>query len=191
MLKLVEAAIAARVDLIQLREKKLHAKVLYELTTEAVKIASESQTSLLVNDRADVARAAGAAGVHLTTNSVDAQVIRRAFGPEFLIGASTHSLSEAEAARDGGADFAVFGPLFETPGKAAYGKPVGLEKFKRVTTLLEPFSILALGGVSLGNTADCFRAGASGVAAIRSMNNPDTLAQVVQTIRSQFEESRQ
>lgn len=191
LLKLVEAAVAAGVDLIQLREKQLHASVLYELATAAVTITSGSRTSVLVNDRADVASAAGAAGVHLTTSSVEALVIRRTFGLEFLIGVSTHSLSEADAARDGGADFVVLGPVFETPGKSAYGEPVGLKNFKQVTASLAPFPVLALGGISLNNAAECLRAGASGVAAIRLMSDPAVLPDVVKTIRAQFEEDQQ
>src|SRR3954470_21154173 len=113
-LTLVRAATSAHVSLIQLREKNLPARTLYELASRSAEITRSTDTRLLVNDRADIARAARADGVHLTTRSIEARVIRRAFGTDFLIGVSTHSLAEAKGARKGGADFAVFGPVFDT-----------------------------------------------------------------------------
>jgi len=176
--------VAAHVNLIQLREKNLSTRVLYDLTLQAARITRGSNTHLLINDRADVARSAGAAGVHLTAGSLDASVIRRTFGDDFLIGVSTHSLEQARAARDAGADFEVFGPVFDTASKRVYGEPIGLQKLEEVTTTLTQFPVLALGGVTLDNAADCFRAGAAGVAAIRLMHDPDDLARVVAEIRA-------
>src|SRR2546427_2903572 len=120
ILELVEAAVAARVSLIQLREKNLTTRVLFELARRAAHITQGSATRLLVNDRGDVAQAAGADGAHLSSGSLESRVVRQTFGEEFLIGASTHSLAEARAARDGGADFAVFGQVFETVSKRIY-----------------------------------------------------------------------
>jgi len=178
--------VAAHVNLLQLREKNLSTRVLYDLTLQAARITRGSNTRLLINDRADVARSAGAAGVHLTAASIEASVIRRTFGDDFLIGVSTHSLEEARAARDARADFAVFGPVFETASKRDYGEPLGLEKLEQVTTALTEFPVLVLGGVTLDNAAGCFRAGAAGVAAIRLMNDPDQLARVVAEIGARF-----
>jgi thiamine-phosphate pyrophosphorylase len=92
--------------------------VLYELVLRAAKITRGSDTRLLVNDRADIARAAGADGVHLTSQSLPANVVRKMFGPEFVIGVSTHSFEEARAAQAAGADFVVFGPVFRNRVKA-------------------------------------------------------------------------
>ncbi|MDQ3821473.1 MAG: thiamine phosphate synthase, partial [Acidobacteriota bacterium] len=164
ILGLVRSAVEARVSLIQLREKSLPARTLYELTGRCAAITEGTATRLLVNDRADIARAARADGVHLTTHSIDPSVIRRAFGAQFLIGVSTHSLAEAQKARDGAADFAVFGPVFDTESKRAYGPPVGLERLREAAETLSPFPLVALGGVTLGNAAAALRAGASGVA---------------------------
>lgn len=160
--------------------------MLYDLTLQTARITRGSNTRLLINDRADVALSAGAAGVHLTTGSILASVIRRTFGRDFLIGASTHSLEEARAARDDGADFAVFGPVFETASKRAYGEPLGLRKLEQVAGALTQFPVLALGGVTLDNAAGCFSAGAAGVAAIRLMNDPDQLGRVVKEIDARF-----
>lgn len=157
--------------------------MLYELTTRAAKITRGSATRLLVNDRADIARAAGADGVHLTTQSLEAKVVRRAFGDDFLIGVSTHTLAEAQAARDGGADFAAFGPVFDTPSKRMYGPPVGLERLREAARALSPFPLLALGGITRENAQDAMRAGASGIAAIRMLSEPQSLSEVVGVIR--------
>jgi thiamine-phosphate pyrophosphorylase len=165
-LRFVRAAVEAEVVLLQIREKSLPARVLYELATRAAEITRGSKTRLLVNDRADIARAAGADGVHLTSQSLPAGVVRRTFGSEFLIGVSTHSLDEARAARDGGADFVVFGPIFETESKRGFGAPQGLDKLRQVADELRGFPVLAIGGISLENAGACFDAGASGVAAI-------------------------
>jgi len=186
LLDLVAAAVAAHISLLQIREKNLSTRVLYDLTLQAATMTRGSKTRLLVNDRADVARSAGAAGVHLTGGSIEASIIRRTFGDDFLIGVSTHSLEEARAARDARADFAVFGPVSETASKRVYGEPLGLEKLEQVATALTPFPVLALGGVTLGTADDCFRAGASGIAAIRLMNDPQQLTQVVEEIEEKF-----
>jgi thiamine-phosphate pyrophosphorylase len=171
ILLLVEAAVAAEVPLLQIREKALSARVLYDLATRAAALTRDSVTRLLVNDRFDIARAAGADGVHLTARSLPTSVIRQTCGENFLIGVSTHSLETALDARANGADFAVFGPVFETESKRAFGEPQGLEKLRDVTSALKGFPVLAIGGINLDNAGECFRAGASGVAAIRLFND--------------------
>lgn len=184
--QLVKAAVDARIDLIQLREKHLSASVLYELATNAALITRGSATKLLVNDRADIAAAAGADGVHLTTHSLPADVVRRTFGDQFLIGVSTHSLAEAVVARSSGANFVVFGPVFETASKVEYGEPAGLANLAHVVSELAPFPVLALGGLTTDNIADCLRAGARGVGAIRMLSNPERLGNIAKNIREKL-----
>jgi len=121
---------------------------------------------VLVNDRLDIARAAGVDGVHLTASSLPTHLVREICGKDFLIGVSTHSFEEARSASKAGADFIVFGPVFATGSK----QPQGLEKLREVTEALSGFPVLAIGGVNVENANDCFRAGASGVAAIRLFN---------------------
>jgi thiamine-phosphate pyrophosphorylase len=183
LLKLVSAAVAAGVSLIQLREKNLSARVLYELALRAAAITGASSTRLLVNDRADIAHSAGADGVHLTGHSLAASVVRQTFGADFLIGVSTHSLAEARAAREGGADFAVFGPVFATTSKRIYGEPVGLAKLKEAAHELAPFPIIALGGVTLNNAVNCIGTGASGIAAIGLFSDLKNLETIVEAVR--------
>lgn len=186
ILKLVAAGVGATVSLIQLREKQLAARVLFELTAQAAQLTRGSQTRLLVNDRADVARAAGADGVHLTALSLPANVVRQAFGPDFLIGVSTHSHKEAANARADGADFAVWGPVFATASKSSYGQPQGIVNLAEVVRDLAPFPILALGGVTLDNAAACIKVGARGIAGISLFNHQERLAETIQSLNELY-----
>jgi thiamine-phosphate pyrophosphorylase len=190
VLRLVEAAVSAKIDLIQIREKLLSAKVLYQLSSSAAGITRGSATKLLVNDRSDIAATCGADGVHLTSSSLPTEIVRLTFGAEFLIGVSTHSLAEAIGARRGGADFVVFGPVFNTPSKRQYGESVGLTELRKVTSELTPFPVLALGGVTTANAGDCMDAGAAGVAAITMLNDRFQLDRVADRIRSRKESKR-
>lgn len=187
---MVRAAVEAEVSLFQIREKSLPARVLYELTVRATEITRGSKTRLLVNDRFDIARAAGADGVHLTARSLPADVVRRICGPEFLIGVSTHSFEEARAARDAGADFVVFGPVFETESKRYFGEPQGLDKLRQVTGELREFPVLAIGGITLENAGACFDAGASGIAAIRLLNDAARMPEVYDRIQTSCAQHR-
>ncbi len=187
ILNQASAAVDAGIQLIQLREKNLTARVLFELTERVMEIVRGGATKVLVNDRADIAAGAGADGVHLTTRSLEADVVRKAFGQEFLIGVSTHSLIEARHAREAGADFIVFGPVFSTPSKSEYGAPRGLAKLEEVAHELAPFPVVAIGGVSVENANQCLRAGANGVAAITLFSEPHDLKANAEMIRALFE----
>src|SRR5262249_8882620 len=109
LLRFLEAIVSAQIPLFQIREKSLPGRLLYALTPRAVEITRGTNTRVLVNDRVDIGRAAGADGVHLTAQSLPADVVRNICGPEFVVGVSTHSLAEARAAQATGADFVVFG----------------------------------------------------------------------------------
>lgn len=175
----ISAAVAAGIDLIQIREKQLTARVLFELVSEAGKLTRAARTQLLVNDRADIALAAGADGVHLTTRSLKVATIREALGDELLIGASTHSLDEIRSARADGAEFVVFGPVFETKSKPQFGPPQGLEELARVVRAVAGFPVLALGGISTSNAADCLAVGAQGISGIGLFDNPENFAHLL------------
>jgi thiamine-phosphate pyrophosphorylase len=180
---LVGACVLARVSLVQLREKQMRPRVLYELTRRAADLTRGSETRLLVNDRADIALAAGADGVHLTARSLDPLVVRNISPRGFLIGVSTHTLEEARAASASDADFAVFGPVFDTPSKQAYGAPLGLAALREATHAVAPFPILALGGITRASIPQVMAAGARGVAAIRLFGDESELETIVKELR--------
>ncbi|MEP7039776.1 MAG: thiamine phosphate synthase [Acidobacteriota bacterium] len=168
ILELVTIAAENNISLIQIREKKLPARLVFELVREAAEITRKSQTKILVNDRADIAFAAKAAGVHLTSHSLSAEIIRRNFREDFVIGVSAHTIETAEKAKQNGADFVTFSPIFETPDK---GKPHGVEKLHEVCEKLKPFPVIALGGIDETNYKSVLENGARGFAAIRFLNN--------------------
>src|SRR5437016_5664654 len=130
LLAFVERALAGGVDMVQIREKDLCARDLLDLTRRALALPNPYAARILVNSRIDVALAAGAHGAHLTGNSVPPQILRAICPPPFLIGVSTHSAEEVRAAQCEGADFAVFGPVFETESKLAYGPAQGLDRLR-------------------------------------------------------------
>src|SRR5262249_26657450 len=127
---------------------------------------------------------AGANGVHLTTKSIDAATIRRTFGGDFVIGASTHSVEEARAAKEGGASFAVFGPVFDTSSKREYSAAVGVAELANVTRKLGNFPVLALGGLTMENFTLCLNAGASGIAGISLFNRSHELKKIAARIKN-------
>ena len=180
ILDIVRAAVDERVSLIQIREKQLGGKLLFELATEAARITIGSSTRLLVNDRADVAAAAKADGVHLASNSLPVSVVRASFGRDLIIGVSTHSIEDVRLAAEQGADFAVFGPVFETPAK---GESQGLTKLAEVCRASPGFPVLGLGGIDETNYASVLDAGASGFAAIRALNDPGRLSTICRDLR--------
>jgi len=172
LLASLERAFANGVERVQIREKDLPARDLYELTRKVVDLAAACRAQVLVNDRADIAVSAGAHGVHLPGNSIAPRSLRAFVPAGFLIGVSTHSIDELRLAQTEGADFAVFSPVFAPLSKAQYGPPQGLDRLREgVRAVTIP--VLALGGITPQNTAACLATGAAGVAGISLFQNPE------------------
>jgi thiamine-phosphate pyrophosphorylase len=179
ILDTVREAIEDGVDLVQIREKALTAKLLFELVSEAVAISRTTSSLVLVNDRADIAVTAGADGVHLPETSFPPNIIRSAFGTELVIGVSTHSLKSAETSARSGADFVFFGPVFDTPGK---GTALGTDSLRDICAALDPFPVIALGGVDKDNLERALATGSAGVAAIRSLNERESRMSILRRV---------
>ena len=153
LFKLLNARMASGVEYIQIREKDLSARELFEFTRALVGARGQRRTKILVNTRADIAAAAGADGVHLPASAA------RLSMPGLLIGRSCHTLREI---RNANADYVTFSPVFASPGK---GDPVGLDQLREASQLGLP--VFALGGITWENAGECMNAGATGVAGIR------------------------
>ncbi|HEY6936536.1 MAG TPA: thiamine phosphate synthase [Terriglobales bacterium] len=201
--KIAEAS-RAGVDLIQLREKDLPPRDLEALAQEAVRVVRENAggkgTRLLINSRADVAIAAGADGLHLRADDIAASEARvifiKAGVRQPVIGVSCHSVSEVRLAEAHGADFAVFGPVFEKSGASGQGlaslRAACSKVPARAVEAAVPageMPVLALGGVNRDNAAACLEAGAAGVAAIRLFQESD-IASILEDLKSRHKDAR-
>lgn len=160
--EVVERALAGGAAAVQLREKDLPAHELFRLALRLVPLVRRAGALLIVNDRLDVALAAGADGVHLGGASLSPEVVRRLVGRRLLIGASVHSLDEAVAAARAGADYLICGNVFPTaskPGRAGCGVDLlaGVCRAVRVP-------VFAIGGICPGNAAAVAATGAAGLA---------------------------
>jgi len=164
LVELVGVAARAGVDLIQLRERDLEGRRLAMLADRCVSAAG--RTPVLVNDRVDVALAAGAAGVHLRSDSVDGMVVRKAVHRGFLIGRSVHSLTEAASAtRAAVLDYLIFGTVYETASKPAGHSVAGADSLAQICATVQ-LPVLAVGGITLARASQVAGTGAAGVAAI-------------------------
>jgi len=162
---------------VHLREKDLGGAALLELARRLLSVVRHHGQRLLVNDRADIALAAGADGVHLPSSGLPPEAALGLLGPDSLVGVSCHSADDVRRARDGGASFATFGPVWDTPSKRRYGAPVGLPALAEGMTLGLP--LVALGGITPENSRLARDAGAAGVAVIRAwLEGPDPAAVV-------------
>jgi len=176
LLDVVTAALRGGVGAVQLRERGLETRALLELAIALRQATRAAGAALLINDRIDVALACDADGVHLPGHSFAVADARALLGPRRLIGVSTHHPDEVAAAAAAGADFAVFGPIFATPSKAAYGAPQGLDALVRARRAAA-LPLFAIGGVNADNAAAARGAGADGVAVIRAvLAAPDPVA---------------
>lgn len=167
---------ASGIEFVQLREKNLEAGALFDLANAVRETlhANSSSTKLLINGRADVAVAALADGVHLTSRHAELTPghVRTLFAhaklPSPVVSISCHTLEDIARARDNGADLILFGPVFE---KRVAGDlistGVGLDALRAACQLAQPIPVLALGGITPDHTAACLAAGAAGVAGIR------------------------
>ncbi len=170
LLPLIRRAIRRGVDFVQVREKDLCDRDLYELTVRVVDAARGTRCRILVNGRPDIALTAGADGVHLPSNSLCPRHIRAWLPKGFLVGASTHSMREALRAAAAGADYVLFGPVYPTESKLLYGSPLGLECLRRICRRLS-VPVIGLGGIHPEYVLGVLQAGAAGVAGISLFQN--------------------
>jgi len=168
---------------IQVREKDLPPQHLYTLVREIQQSTEQYNPHMFINDRVDVAHASGAAGVHLTEQSIPVHAVRKIVPDNFLIGVSTHNLERAKQAESEGADFITFSPIYETQSKRIYVPPQGLHKLELVSGQVK-IPVFALGGITPQRTSECLNAGAFGVAVISAVFGAADIAAAVKEFQN-------
>lgn len=164
----IEEALKGGVRAIQLREKDLETRALLDMAYRLKKLADRHGAKLFINDRVDVALSVGADGVHLGRSSIPVSAARKLVGKGMLIGASTHSVEEAAQAEHEGADFVTFGPVYETPSKMRYGRPLGTDVLRRAKDEIS-LPVFAIGGIRKERVADVLKSGTHGIALISAI----------------------
>jgi thiamine-phosphate pyrophosphorylase len=146
------------------------------------------QAKLFINDRFDIALAVGADGVHLAQSSIPADVVRKTVKKRLLLGVSTHSLKEAKEAEKAGADFITLGPVYRTPSKLRYGKPLGIETLRRVCGKVN-VPVFAIGGIKGRRIHEIKKAGVYGIAMISDIFRANDIKNKTKEILMKMEES--
>jgi thiamine-phosphate pyrophosphorylase len=165
---IAEAALTGGADVIQLRDKQGSLRDLVRQARLIQALCRARGATFIVNDRVDVTLAADADGAHVGQEDLPAEAARRLLGPRRILGVSTHSLAQAEAAVGAGADYIGFGPMFATGTKHTGYSPRGLQGLREVRAAVR-IPILAIGGISLENVAEVIQAGANAPAVISAI----------------------
>jgi thiamine-phosphate pyrophosphorylase len=186
--ELARRAIEGGAPMIQLRDKTAGPRQLLPQAREIANLCRERGVRFLVNDRLDVALAAGADGVHLGQDDLPASVARAALGPERIVGVSIHSLEQAVRAQADGADYLGIGPIFETATKATGYAPLGCDEVRRLRASIA-LPLIAIGGITLDNVGDVIRAGADGVAVISAIAGAGDIRRAVRSLLEAIKEA--
>jgi thiamine-phosphate diphosphorylase len=167
--EIVREAIAGGARLIQFRDKYLSKDEFRDMAFRLRKITADVGAAFIVNDDIETALACGADGVHLGQDDTLLQVARKVVGDSLIIGISTHSLAQALAAQEDGADYIGFGPIFKTATKDA-GEAKGISQLRSLKEKIK-IPIAAIGGINLDNASEAIEAGADAVAVISAVSN--------------------
>ena len=174
----MEAALRGGVTLVQYRDKTQESRVLYERALKMKALCDKYKVPMLVDDRADIAFAVGAAGVHVGQSDLPAEVARRMLGADAIIGVSAHNAKEALAAEAAGADYLGCGAVYPT-GTKKDASVIGVEGLKAIRAVTKlPF--VGIGGVTLANYRDVLNAGADGAAIVSAILSANDIESTVQ-----------
>ena len=174
----MEAALRGGVTLVQYRDKTQESRILYERALKMKALCDKYNVPMLVDDRADIAFAVGAAGVHVGQSDLPAEIARRMLGADAIIGVSAHNAEEALAAETAGADYLGCGAVYQT-GTKKDTSVIGVEGLKAIRAVTKlPF--VGIGGVTLANYSDVLNAGADGAAIVSAILGANDIESTVQ-----------
>ena len=169
--------------LVQLREKSLSPREFYAEALEALRVARLFGAKLIVNDRADVALAVGADGVHVGQDDLPPEAARELLGERAVVGCSTHGVEQAVAAARLPVDYIAIGPVFATSSKQNPDPLVGLEGVRRVRAAVGTFPLVAIGGITPERARSVLEAGADSVAVIGTLLDASEPAEITRRTR--------
>jgi len=182
-LQVAEAAILGGADVLQLRDKEASSGRLYRVAMQLRKLTRDANIPFIVNDRLDIALAAGADGVHVGQTDLPASVVREIMGPDRILGVSVDTVEEALLAEKDGADYLGVGPVFEARGtKPDAGEPLGVDRIARIRRHCR-LPIVAIGGIDLENAGKVRDAGADAAAVISAVGTADDIARAVRRLK--------
>jgi len=183
---LIRQAVSAGLPAVQLRERDLSTRELLPLAQEILSITASHAVPLIVNDRVDLMMALNLDGVHLRSDSLPSFLVRQLIGSRRLIGVSTHSVEDVRRANLSGADYVVFGPIFETPSKRSFGPPLGLNLLAHACRQ-SSIPVFAIGGITCERVRDVRQSGAHGVAVIGALLTRDDIGEAVREFNHALE----
>ena len=182
-LQVAEAAILGGADVLQLRDKEASSGRLYRVAMQLRKLTRDANIPFIVNDRLDIALAAGADGVHVGQTDLPASVVREIMGPDRILGVSVDTVEEALLAEKDGADYLGVGPVFEARGtKPDAGEPLGVDRIARIRRHCR-LPIVAIGGIDLENAGKVRDAGADAAAVISAVVAADDIARAARRLK--------
>jgi len=182
-LQVAEAAILGGADVLQLRDKEAPSGRLYRVAMQLRKLTRDANIPFIVNDRLDIALAAGADGVHVGQSDLPASVVREIMGPGRILGVSVDTVEEALLAEKDGADYLGVGPVFEARGtKPDAGEPIGVDRIARIRRHCR-LPIVAIGGIDAENAGKVRDAGADAAAVISAIGTADDIVRAVRRLK--------
>jgi thiamine-phosphate pyrophosphorylase len=182
-LELTRAFLTGGARWIQVRAKHMDAGALLDLCEAVVALARPHDAMVIVNDRADIGRLAGADGVHVGQDDLEVEAVRRILGGTAIVGLSTHTTAQIDAAIETTADYIAIGPVFATATKDTGYEAVGLERVRDTVSRVRDRPVVAIGGITLENCGEVIAAGARSVAVIGDLLAGDPAARVAAYVR--------
>ncbi len=189
-LEVARAALQGGARFLQFRDKEMSTRALLATARALRQLTREAGAWLVVNDRVDIALAVGAEGVHVGNEDMPLALARRLLGAQAIIGASVDTVEAARAAQAAGADYLGVGPVYPTGSKADAGAAIGLGRLQEIARATE-LPILAIGGLTVENTAAVIRAGAAGVAVISAVTDAEDMARATEALREAVTAARE
>lgn len=181
LVDVVGRSVAAGLPAIQVRERDLDTRSLQALTQRIKSLTHDGHPLVLINDRVDLAAAMQLDGVHLREASLPVAAARKILGAQALIGVSRHSVEGVVQAEQEGADFAVLGPIYDTPSKREWGRPLGVGVLDQASRRVK-MPIFAIGGITIDRVRDVRHAGAFGVGVVAAILGADNIEQVTREL---------